>query len=272
MFTDEQYKKMTGVSRNATAETLQTALTRKVQATAAAEMATALLVRTLVDEHAWKISESAPSVGLSPSQASRAGARGRILYITGYETAPIVWSHLQAIPTKDYASLYDTLNAMGNEDDRVAYVVNLGTRNAVAQRLGDNATPERVADLTDAIHADGHRTPVAIRAAIPSTAKRLEIPLPVATRDNAAGNKVDGKAASTPTAAAPLAAVEAFTADRVAGSDDDTPFALTDAEALALSAAAVKAVGALIRASRYADAAAVALEIESMLEEASAKA
>lgn len=272
MFTEEQFKKVTGVSRNASAETLENALTRKVAATAAAEIATALLVRMLVDEHQWKISESAPKVGLSASAAGKAGARGRILYSTGYDSAAVVWAHLQAIPSKDYAALFDTVNAMANEDDRTAYVVNLGTRNAVAQRLGDNATPERVTALTDAIQQDGHRTPVAIRASIPSTAKRLEIPLPVVTRDNAAGNKVDSKPTSTPTAAAPLAAVEAFTEDRAAGSDDENPFALTDAEALALSAAAVKAVGALMRAGRYAEVAAVALEIETMMAEASANA
>ena len=250
MFTTDAFKKVTGVDLNADATALVKGLAKVVKATTENEIRTALIVRTLVVEHSWKVSESAHEVGLSSSAASVAGKRGKVLWETGPESLAVVWQALRSIPSKTLEDLATHLQTMTTEADRTDYVVRLGVSSTVTTRLGEATTPERVAALTDTLLAEGHRTPVAAKAAVAGIAKRLEIALPVVKRPGTPASKVEGKA-DVPTFDAAMTAALAAIRQAMEGADDDNPVMLTPAQS-ALADDVMQALAALVDVAKVA--------------------
>ena len=251
MFSSEDFKKFTGVSRDDSPEKLQAALGRKVHAEQSAAIAIALIVRQLVVEHNWQVSSSAAEVGLTASAAGVAGARGRVIYETGAASASIVWSCLLALPNNSLAELATTLQAMTTEEDRTNYVIAQASMKVVSNRLGGHATPKRIEDMTRALIADGHRTPVAFRGAVDGIASRLEVPLPSAEeRKAAAGNTADRKAEQVPSAKAAAVTLAKFATDREEGSEGED-FALSPAEVADLVEVAKTAIRTLRMAGQH---------------------
>lgn len=234
MINAEDFRTLTGVDMNSTADKLEQTLAKKVKAEAASQIAIAVIVRTLVAEHSWNVGSAAASVGLSAGQASTAGARGRVLYETGAASAHIVWQTLKTVSGKNLTALAETLQGMATEDERTAYVIRFGLRQVASTRLGDNATPEKVEDLTDTMLADGHRTPVAARGAVDGTATRLGIELPKKqqeeSRDGSASKAADDKANIPTFDQALVTAIKAV--ERVVeGTSDEYPLTLTAGQA-----------------------------------------
>lgn len=230
-FTNEAFKKVTGVSRDADETELVKKLGDAVRATVKSQIATALIVRMLVVEHSWKVNEAAPRVGLSASQAGTMGKRGRVLFECGPGQINLVWSALQAIPSSTIDSLVETLQGMTSDDDRTAYVIRLGVRSTFADRLGTNSTEERLDAMTDAALSDGHRTPVAAKDAAAGLAERLSIPLPKKERKGAAGAAAGGTGADVPTFDAALRMVLSAIAQAQDGADADHPVEITPEQA-----------------------------------------
>lgn len=250
MFSNDAFRKVTGVDLNADATALLKGLAKVVKATTENEIRTALIVRTLVVEHSWKVSESAHEVGLSSSAASVAGKRGKVLWETGPESLAVVWQALRSIPSKNLEDLATTLQTMTTEQDRTDYVIRTGVASTVGTRLGESATPDRITTITDTLLAEGHRTPVAAKAAVAGIAKRLEIPLPKATRPGTPGAKADAKA-DVPTFDAAMATALAAIRQAMDGADDDHPVMLTPAQS-ALADDVMSALAALVDVAKVA--------------------
>lgn len=191
MITAEDFRTLAKVDLNASTTVLESALAKNVKAEATAQIAQALIIRTLVAEHSWEVGQSAAKVGLSASQASIAGARGKVLYETGAASATIVWQTVRTLSGKVLTDLAETLQGMTGEEARTEYVIAFGAKKVAADRLRDNATPERVEALAAAIIADGHRTPVAARGVVDGIASRLEIPLPKKQQEGARPGAAD---------------------------------------------------------------------------------
>lgn len=226
MFMPTDFRKITGVALDADTSTMEKRLGTVVKNTAASEIATALIVRTLVVEHGWKVSESAANVGLSASAAGVAGSRGKVLWETGPDSALIVWQTLKSLPSGSLTDLATHLQTMTTEADRTEYVVRLGIKEVTVKRLGDKATPEAIASMVDALAADGHRTPVSAKSAVAGVAGRLGIELPKATRPGTPANK-SGSKADVPTFDAAMAAALVAIEQAYAGADADNPVMLT---------------------------------------------
>lgn len=230
MFTPDSFRKVAGVALDSSTEVLEKALATHVRKGIAIEIAQALIVRTLVVEHSWKVNESAARVGMSASAASTAGKRGRVLFETGPDSANLVWQHVKALPEKVLTELVPVLQGMSTEADRTDYVVRLGLRKVASDRLAANATPERIEALTDSMLADGHRTPVAARDAVAGVATRLGIELPKASRPGTPESATDRKA-DVPTFDQAMTAALAAIAQAQEGADEEHPVALTPAQA-----------------------------------------
>jgi hypothetical protein len=227
MFDSTTFRKATGVDLNADEATLVKAADTAVRKGIAADIATALIIRTLVTEHSWKISESAAKVGLSPATASLAGNRGKVIWETGPESVTLVWQTIRTLKSEALAPLATTLQAMTTAQDRTDYVIRLGVASVVSKRLGESGTPDRITAMTDTLVAEGHRTPTAAKGAVAGIAGRLSIPLPVATRPGAASKSAGGTGADVPTFDAAMTAALAAIAQAMEGADEDHPVMLT---------------------------------------------
>ena len=230
MISTTDFRKMTGVDINSTAAQLETALGKQVAREADAQIAVALIVRTLIVEHNWLVKSAAAARGLSATSATTAGNRGKVLYETGAKSAALVWQTLRTLGDSVLNDLASTVQGMMTEDDRTAYVIRIGVRKVVANRLGEKAAPEVIDALTDAILADGHRTPVAARGVIDGIATRLGIELPKSQqsgpRSGSASKSADDKS-EVPTFDQALMGALAAVKRVHEGTDDDHPLTLT---------------------------------------------
>lgn len=249
-FTPDAFKKATGVDLDADTPTMLKGLANKVKATTQSQIATALIVRTLIVEHSFNVTESAEAHGLSVTAASLAGKRGQVMWETGPDSILPVWNALQVIPSKALTALVETLQGMTTPADRVAYVVRLGVSTAVSVRLGENATPKRIDDMTNTLMSEGHRSPVAAKKAAAGIAKRLNIPLPVAKRPGTASGKADSKADIPTFDATGIAFLEAIR-KAVEGADEDNPVMLTAAQSK-IADDVMQALAALIDVAKVA--------------------
>jgi hypothetical protein len=234
MISTVEFRKMTGVDINSTPAQLEKALGSQVAKETDSQIAIALIVRTLIVEHSWQVNSAAANVGLTNGTARTAGNRGKVLYETGAKSAALVWQTLRTLSDTVANELAATVQGMLTEDDRTAYVCRIGVRKVVATRMGENATPETIDALTDAIIADGHRTPVAARGVVDGIATRLGIELPkpqqAGNRSGSSSNAADDKA-DVPTFDQALMGALAAVKRVHEGTDEDHPLTLTSVQA-----------------------------------------
>jgi hypothetical protein len=234
MINAADFRTLTGVELNATPDKLEKKLGEQVQKETASQIAIALIARTLIVEHSWKVASAAARVGLTQGQASTAGARGKVLYETGADSASIVWQTVRTLSGKDLTEMAETLQAMTGEEARTALAIRVGVRKVVVGRLADNATPETIDALTDEILADGHRTPTAARGVIDGIATRLGIELPKSQqsgpRPGSSSNSADEKA-DIPTFDQALMGALAAVKRVHEGTSDEYPLTLTSVQA-----------------------------------------
>ena len=244
-FTADEFRKITGVSRDADAATLEGRLGTVVAHSVKADIAAALIVRMLVVEHGWKVKEGAARVGWSDSHAGLMGKRGAILFETGPEQATLVWQATKAFPSETLTAIVEDLRGMTSNADRTAYVIRLGMECEMSARLGENSTNERVKAMTDAAMADGHRTPLAARQAAAGLAQRLSIPLPPKKKRETPKGAAGGTGADVPAFDAALRGVIAAVAQARDGVDADHPLEVTAAQAALID----EAIAALVAMS-----------------------
>lgn len=219
MWSSAGFKQATGVAMTDTVAKMEQALIKKYQAQTGAEIAVALLVAELTDRQ-WKVSEAALSVGISQQLASKAGARGRILMLAGEAQVEIIWQAIVALGSGDaLTKLREEVAAIdwqepeeGQVSARATYILHKMRTTLTAQRLGDNATAERTAAIVERLTANGCKTPAAVRAAIPSTADALSIPLPTYKRPGSSRGATDGQ--NVPTVKKATEALAAVIDDR----------------------------------------------------------
>ena len=269
MISNDQFKKLTGVNRNDDAATLEKALGKAVANQRTVEIGQAFILRELIAVHNWRCNEAAPSVGLTPNTARRLGNRGRILNLCGFASVSQVYASLAPLSDPEMTLLYDACMKADTEEAATATAIRFAQTKVVAARLGDNATEEKVTALCEHLTAKGITSPVETRSAIPAAATTLEIELPKAKRTDAPQNKTDGK--DTPTIETALTALNAWKTDRIDGSDEASPFTMSDAEVMTTTTAILSMVAAMLASHRLEDVSLMVGDILTMTDEYESK-
>lgn len=259
MLHTDDYKTLTGLQIEASTEGQIIAQMRKKLGTQTdAAIATALLAHYLLDVRNYKVAEAAQELDEQSGTISKYAARGHVLHLAATTTtARTVWAQVSSMSLPDARAMAQTLIATpdtARADKMTAQV----TRSAVAKRLGEEATPEKVEAIAERITEAGTVHPRKIAQAIPAVAESLEISLPEPSRPGSTDSANDGKAAKVPTPAEALSMLERFEADREQGSDADAPFQVTDEEAGTLVAVATVAARILRQAQRVGEVVEVA--------------
>lgn len=271
MLHTDDYKTLTGLAiEGSTDGQILAHMRKKLGAETDAAIATALLAHYLLDVRNYKVNEAAQELDEQPGTISKYAARGHVLHLAATPTtARTVWAQVSSMSLPDARAMAQTLIATP-DTQRADKMTNQVTRAAVAKRLGEEATPEKVEAIAEKITDSGTVHPRKIAQAIPAVAEALEISLPEPTRPGATDSANDGKAAKVPTPAEALSMLEKFEQDREQGSDDETPFQVTDEEAGTLVAVATVAARILRQAQRVGEVvevAALAAETAEMVTE-----
>lgn len=226
------YKTLTGYAvEDKTEAQLVEAIGRKINQETTAAIATALLAYYLIEVRNYKVAEAADALDVTSGYMSLAASRGRVLHLASTPTtAHTVWAQVRALSAKETQDMCATLTAK-TDGQRAEHLRDHVTRQEVAKRLGDNATPEKVDAIAEAITSAGTVTPKAIRKAIPAVAEAHEVALPEPSkRSGSTDNANNEKAAKAPSLAEALSQVERWNLDRTEGSDEERPYAMTEDE------------------------------------------
>ena len=266
MLSTADYKTLTGIAVEEKTEAQIVAQMRtKLQSQTDAAIACALLAHYLLDVRNYKVSEASKELEVTDGTVSAYAAKGQVLHLAATPTtARTVWAQVSALSLPRVREMAQTLMAKP-DTQRADVLQTTTTREAIAARLGDTATPEKVDAIAEKITSAGIVLPKKVREAVASIATELEIPLPKQERAGAAGASVDRAADKVPTPAEALAMLERFEQDREQGSDAETPFAVSDAEAGDLVAVALVAARVLRQANRTAEVIEAAALIEETL-------
>ena len=261
-----QYKALTGYAvEEKTEAQLIEAIGKKITQETSAAIATALLSFYLIEVRNYKVTEAAQALEVTEGYLSLAAARGHVLHLAATETtAHTVWAQIRALTAKETREMGAALVAKGSSQ-APTHLRDVVTRSEVAKRLGDNATPEKRDAIAAQITEAGAVTPKAIRKAIPAVAESLGIELPKQERSGSTDGANDRKAATVPTPAMALSMLEKFEQDRTQGSDDETPFTVSESEAGDLVAVALVAARILRQAGQVAQIVEVAALVEETL-------
>lgn len=254
MLTTENYKTLTGLALDtATDAQIVAQIGKKLRAETSAAIATALLAHHLLDVRSYSVKEAAQALDVDPGYLSAAAARGHVVHLAATDTtAATVWAQVRSMSLPDTRSMAQALIAQAAEK-RGDHLRDSVTRAEVAKRLGDNATPEKVDEIAQRITDAGSVTPKTIRAAIPAVAESVGVSLPKQNRSGTPDQVTVDKASKVPTFTEALSMFERANLDRMEGSDDEAPYALTDEEAGAVVALIAQGFGALMRAGRVAE-------------------
>lgn len=251
MLVTADYKALTGIAVEEKSEAqILSQMRTKLQSATDAAIACALLAHYLVDVRNYKVSEAAKELEVTDGTVSAYAAKGQVLHLAATtNTARTVWAQVSALSLPRVREMAQSLMAKP-DTARAAILQNTTTNEAIAARLGDTATPEKVEAIAEKVNAAGIVLPKKVREAVASIASELNIPLPKQERKESAGNTADRKPEQVPTPEQALTMLERFERDREDGSDSETPFAVTDKEAGALVALAVVAARILRQANR----------------------
>lgn len=176
----ETLKDLAGQTNEALITLIKTQETIKTDA----NLTQAYAVRILVDERGWKAADVAKSTDLASSSIGRYLAKGRLLHQLPIEAHRLAWVQASTRGVDD-----DTLKAWTtaltarDEDSRADHLTSLSTRRVVAERLGDNATPETIDALAASVIEQRAYTPAAVSATLPGVALAAGINLPTTKRE-----------------------------------------------------------------------------------------
>ncbi len=256
MIDNEQFKKVTGIDRNADADTMEKALAKAVTNQRTIEIKQALIIRELMDVWNWNIKTSAAGVGLASSTATRLGLRGRILNQTGSASLGVIYANILPMSDKELTELHAELLMIQTEEDINAHVMHRSGFATVAKAL--QCEPEITEAVLEMAREKGLTTPVALRGAIPALAASIDVVMPKKARETNSGDK---KSEEAPTIEKTVAALTAWKTDRVEGSDKTNRFEMSDEEAASASQLIMATVHAMLSAGRLSDVAAIVEEI-----------
>lgn len=237
MLSSAEFKKFTGVAREASVDQMVAQLAKKVAQENDSLIGQALLSHELVNTYQWKVNASADATGLTSNQVRLAAQRGAILSQCVAEAVPSVFASLKSASAERTVKMNaECLTIM--EAERVGrYVVETLRAEIVAAQV--QSTPENHETIVAMLDNKGITTPAAIRHAIPTLAKSIEVKMPSKKRQT---GTPDAAAGGVPTMTKVAEAITAWTADRDAGSDKETPFKMHATEVTA----AVQAIGRLV--------------------------
>jgi hypothetical protein len=106
MLSSEEFKKFTGVAREATLEEMVIQLTKKVVQENNGLIGQALLSHELINTYGWKVSQGAHVTGLTPNQVRSAANRGAILTQCAAAHVPSVYASLRACSSERTITLH----------------------------------------------------------------------------------------------------------------------------------------------------------------------
>ena len=225
-----ELKKITGITFN-DALTYETVIERIETNTGSAldlAISNALLVRFLIEERSHTPGEVGARLSLSDNQVTAMGRRGKVIYLIGtVNTMRLQWAQMMPFSNKELTDLIERITAEPDAD-KTAFILEHGSLSKIAvTRLADNATPEE--DLVFNAQMDGVKTPQAFKKVLPALAEKLEIKLPVVTRDKSPETAANAKAdvATFDQAIATMAAAIEQLHD---GTDEKYPLTITSAQ------------------------------------------
>ena len=273
MLNHADYKTLTGIEVEAKTEAQIIAQMRnKMQSQTDAAIACALLAHYLLDVRNYKVSEAAKELEVTDGTVSAYAAKGQVLHLAATTTtARTIWAQVSALSLPRVREMAQTLMAKP-EANRADVLQTATTREAIATRLGDHATPEKVDAIAKQITDAGIVLPKKVRDAVASVATELGIELPKQTREGSPAAAADRKSDTVPTPAAALDMLEKFEQDRTQGSDAENPFSITDEEAGTLLAVATVAARILRQGDRVAEIIEALANVEMTLEKMTASA
>ena len=265
MLSSEEFKKFTGVAREATLEEMVIQLTKKVVQENNGLIGQALLSHELINTYGWKVSQGAHVTGLTPNQVRSAANRGAILTQCVAAHVPSVYASLRACSSERTITLNKECLAIMDSQRIGEFVVNAVRCEIVAGMV--QGKPEDHAAINEALKEKGITAPAAIRNAVPTIAKALEVKLPERKRESGSGPKMSETA---PTMKRVSEALTAWTEDRITGSEGEA-FEMRDDEATAAVAVIGNMVRQLLKAGRVDEVAAVLADIDEAIADHAAR-
>ena len=214
MLSSEEFKKFTGVAREASMDEMVIQLTKKVVQENNGLIGQALLSHELINTYTWKVSQGAHVTGLTPNQVRSAANRGAILTQCTAAQVPSVYASLRACSSERTITLNKECIAIMLAEKVGEYVINAVRLEIVAAMV--QGKPEDHAAINERLKEKGITAPAAIRNAVPTIAKALEVKMPERKRESGSGPKMSETA---PTMKRVSEALTAWTDDRITGSE-----------------------------------------------------
>ena len=265
MLSSEEFKKFTGVAREASMDEMVIQLTKKVVQENNGLIGQALLSHELINTYTWKVSQGAHVTGLTPNQVRSAANRGAILTQCTAAQVPSVYASLRACSSERTITLNKECIAIMLAEKVGEYVINAVRLEIVAAMV--QGKPEDHAAINERLKEKGITAPAAIRNAVPTIAKALEVKMPERKRESGSGPKMSETA---PTMKRVSEALTAWTDDRITGSEGEA-FEMRDDEATAAVAVIGNMVRQLLKAGRVDEVAAVLADIDEAIADHAAR-
>jgi hypothetical protein len=265
MISSAVFEMYTGVAPTATLDEMLAALTETHSKSEKAEIGECLLCHTMQKRFKWENTDTARNhPTIKYSAITRNVQRGAVLTQCHEDTLTEIYPSLQATSGERAVKLNAECVRIMDPAAVTDYVKWAVAADVVATKM--QSTPENHAALVEMLKTKDIYHPVQIRNALPQLAAGLGVAMP--KRDAAAGNAGDKKADTVPTMTKVSEALSAWTDDRVAGVDDEHPFAMTPEEV----DTAIKLVARVVRQLLAAGESAAVEQITADIAEASADA
>lgn len=265
MISAATFEKFTGVSPDATLDEMIKALTETHAKSEQAEVGECLLCHRMQKRFKWSNDDTARNhPTIKYSAITRNVHRGAILAQCDEDTLSEIYPSLKATSSERAIKLNAECNAIMDPADVTDYVRWAVAADVVAATM--QSTPENHAALLEMLKNKEIYHPIQIRNALPQMAAGLGVAMP--KREAAPSNAGDKKADTVPTMTKVSEALAAWTDDRVNGTDDEHPFAMTPEEV----DTAIKLAARIVRQLLAAGQSAAVKQITADIEEATADA
>ena len=266
MLNEEQFQKWTGISRQSTCAEMTAQFVVLVEAENNSIVGQSLLAADMVHSYGFSIKDAKENLpqAMDHQKVRLIADRGRILDQCDAATLDRVNVSLKRVSNERLPKLYKECLGIMDSAEVTRYVINSVRLQVIAAKV--QSTPETHDAINEMMIVKGLEAPTAVSNACAVMAQQLGVAMP--KRDAAAENAGDKKADTVPTMTKVSEALTAWTDDRVAGVDDDHPFAMTPEEV----DTAIKLVARVVRQLLAAGESAAVEQITADIAEASADA